>query len=163
MVCRSVPAFLALLLVIVDGDVAKPPPLLLSKEELIHTRHDHPPLDKTADPAYPTSKFSSLMTSPCRPEDDGYFGSTVGTPLVMGYMFELETRSFQKLDLVLEALNENLADTIISGVFPRVCDPERGTAEARTKVSGFHFTTEKLDMRGTWTTCNVNCAWSRPH
>lgn len=125
--------------------------ILFSTEELKVLRHEHPPVDRDADPSYPVTEYSALMHSPCHPELDGYFGSTSGDPVVMRYTFELEATTFDHLDTALEALNQRVMDSVLAGVFPGVCDPDRPSitdVEISTKVTGFFFSPESLSLSG---------------
>jgi hypothetical protein len=51
-------------------------------------------------------KFMALMKSPCRPEYDGYFGATHGTPVELQYGFRLETMPLSSIMDMLDVIED---------------------------------------------------------
>ena len=95
-------------------------------------------------------KFMALMKSPCRPEKDGYFGSTYGHyPYSIEYGFQIETVPNSKLTEVITAVDDYIVDEILTNIYPAMCGYRRrrgrsliesGTATTHSgRPGGFHF------------------------
>jgi hypothetical protein len=93
---------------------------------LLDARHNQPPDPKPANQNFPITKFSDLMQSTCRPETCGYFGSTAGNPAVIEYGFQLETTLFADITQILEAIEEQVIDTLLAKTFPDICSGNGG-------------------------------------
>jgi hypothetical protein len=113
-------------------------------------RHNIPPIQKHAQISYPTSQESADMISPCKPERDGYFGSTSGHPTMIQYGFELESIINRSADITdaLDAIREHVIDVILSYSFPTICPWNRDLTAPTGRnhhsytidsVTGFHF------------------------
>ena len=98
-------------------------------------------------------KFMALMNSPCRPEKDGYFGSTYGHyPYSIKYGFQIETVPNARITQVIEAIDDYIADEVLTNVFPGMCGYRRNRDRDRRQLNsgsgragGFHFgTTQEL-------------------
>lgn len=81
-------------------------------------------------PTYDTTQLQ-FMSSPCRPETDGYFGSTSGTPLDIQFGFELETEDEENVEFLLEEIQEQVVDIVLSTTFPSLCGYRRRQERAR--------------------------------
>ena len=92
----------------------------------------------------------ALMKSPCRPEKDGYFGSTYGHyPYSIEYGFQIETLPNSKLTEVITAIDDYIVDEILTNIYPAMCGYRRrrgrsliesGTATTHSgRPGGFHF------------------------
>ena len=98
------------------------------------------------------------MISPCKPERDGYFGSTSGNPTMIQYGFEIESIINRSADITdaLDAIRERVMDVILSYSFPTICTLDRdlsttnGSSSSSNNnrtilsfkidsVTGFHF------------------------
>jgi hypothetical protein len=91
--------------------------------DLARQRHNRPPIQKHAQIMYPVSHESEYMLSPCKPESDGYFGSTSGVATVLQYGFEMESsRNTVNIGDALDTIGEYVIDTIVSSTFPSVCN-----------------------------------------
>eukprot|EP00977_Amphora_coffeiformis_P012560 scaffold3132_cov158-Amphora_coffeaeformis.AAC.5 len=108
-------------------------------------------MDVTADTSYPKTEMSALMQSPCRPEENGYFGATYGIPSKLFYEFEIEFRHGTELSQAIMVIEEHLMDVVLSVSFPSICSyegdgrpPAKKTQDA--VISGFRFGREELDM-----------------
>jgi hypothetical protein len=77
-------------------------------------------LNVEAESTYDRS-FMSLMKSACRPEPDGYFGSTYGQALTLEYGFKLETQPLASITEVLDAVDDYIVDATLSNAFPQMC------------------------------------------
>lgn len=108
-------------------------------------------MERTADESYPTTAISELMQSPCRPEEDGYFGATYGVPSKLVYEFEMEAMRGSKEEEALLVIEEHLMDMVLAVTFPTICSfkgdglpPAKKTQDV--VITGFKFGREKLDM-----------------
>jgi hypothetical protein len=147
--CRStaLAAIGCIILFISKVTTAEPDYDTTSREQ----RHNIPPARKHAQILYPQSLESADMISPCKPERDGYFGSTSGNPTVIQYGFEIESIIHGSTDIAdaLDAIRERMMDVILSYTFPTICTLDRDlstTNSNRTsliykidKVTGFLF------------------------
>ncbi|GKZ01352.1 hypothetical protein MPSEU_001086200 [Mayamaea pseudoterrestris] len=98
---------------------------------LLKERHDFPPKAKPIKKGEVVTKYSHLMSETmCRPQENGYFGSTAGIPMVLEYGFELESTLFANIDQVLDAINQYVETQILSRAFSSICGMERRLAEA---------------------------------
>ena len=109
-------------------------------------------MDMMAELYYPRTEISELMQSPCRPEENGYFGATSGSPSKITYEFEVEARENANLDQTVTVIQEHLMDVVLSVTFPTICSYEgdgRPPAQAqRTEnvvITGFRFGREEFD------------------
>lgn len=117
--------------------------------------HKSKPHERNVVPLYDTTQLQ-FMSSPCRPENDGYFGSTSGTPLEIQFGFELETEDEENVEFLLEEIQEQVVDVVLSTTFPNLCGyrrRERGRhlmrglstlssesqLKAKPRTTGFHF------------------------
>lgn len=102
------------------------------------------------------------MSSPCRPEYDGYFGSTSGTPFEIQYGFEMETEDEQNVDYLLEEIHEQIIDVVLSNSFPNLCGFRRrelqennvrglstreSQLKAKPRTTGFRFGKDLKDRQ----------------
>lgn len=94
--------------------------------------HNPPPPIRTADVMSSFDKsILSLMSSPCRPEADGYFGSTSGIPLDIQFGFEMETEDEENVEYLLDEIQEQIIDVALSSAFPNLCGFRRRKERAR--------------------------------
>ena len=108
-------------------------------------------MDVTALAAYPLTEMSALMQSPCRPEENGYFGATYGIPSKIGYEFEVEARPGANLEQAVLVVQEHLMDVTLSITFPTICSYEGDGKPPAKKtqdvvITGFRFGREELDL-----------------
>ena len=89
------------------------------------------------------TNFMALMESPCRPEFDGYFGSTSGEPLEVQYGFKLETPPLSSIMDLLDVVEDRIVDSILVHSFPSQCGYRRRlqqqSRELSSAASGFRF------------------------
>jgi hypothetical protein len=96
-------------------------------------------LDVEATATY-NSEFMALMNTACRPETDGYFGSTYGQPLTLEYGFKLETQPLASITEILDAVDDYVVDATLSNSFPQMCGyRRRQLARELGRASGFWF------------------------
>jgi hypothetical protein len=128
----------------------------------IEERHSTPPPDHDANPEFPQTKATLLMKTPCRPEVDGYFGGTYGRPVLLQYGFLMETSIHGDIDTALQAIDEFVMDTILSNVFPEVCDSQRrlNSVAEKGRATGFKFNSETIDMDRKFRDSATNCECS---
>jgi len=116
--------------------------------------HNLPPPERNTNPAqtydYDNSKYKLMEHTPCRPENDGYFGSTSGEkPLDLQYGFEMESNygdemngdSRIKDDELLQAMQEHIIEQVLIKFFPDLC----GYRRRATKTSSAE-NTETIEM-----------------
>jgi hypothetical protein len=70
-------------------------------------------------------KFMALMSSPCRPEYDGFFGATSGEPTRIRYGFQLEVQPFSVIMDILDVIEDRIVDSILMNTFPEMCGLRR--------------------------------------
>jgi hypothetical protein len=109
---------------------------------LADIRHKPPLLDRSAD--YSEFSESSLLTTPCSPEEDGFFGGTFGQPVEFQYVFEMEISSDGETSKALDAIRNHVVDAVVIDTFPQLCGATRrrlGEIELtqRSKITGFRF------------------------
>ena len=121
--------------------------------------------ERNVDPTNYDTTLLQKMSSPCRPEYDGYFGSTSGVPFEIQYGFEMETEDEQNVDYLLEEIHEQIIDVVLSSSFPNLCgfrrrelggkrggDRSLSTREsqlkAKPRTTGFKFGTSLKERRG---------------
>jgi hypothetical protein len=111
-------------------------PATAETRELRH-EDNQSPKEKNVDSAemYDTN-LMSLMQSPCRPERDGFFGSTSGEPIELEYGFKLEMMPLAPFRNIMEAVTETLVDEVLATSFPQVCGFRR---RKLGRASGFWF------------------------
>lgn len=126
---------------------------LTNVHSMLEARHGSTSIgmDMMALMAYPRTETSLLMQSPCRPEEDGYFGATYGIPSKILYEFEMETRAGADIDYAVEIVQEHLMDVVLSVTFPSICSYEGDGRPPAKKtqdvvITGFRFGREELDM-----------------
>ena len=128
-------------------------PTGLNVHAMLEARHGSTSrgMDMTAQMAYPHTELSALMQSPCRPEENGYFGATYGIPSKILYEFEMEARRGAEMDHAVAVVQEHLMDVILSVTFPTICSYEGDGRPPAKKtqdvvVTGFRFGREEIDM-----------------
>jgi hypothetical protein len=111
-------------------------------------RHSVPPPDQVADKKFPSTDKTLLMSTPCHPEADGYFGGTSGQPVTLKYGFLMETAMHGDIHTALQAIDEFVMDSILSKTFPEVCGDRRRLSEINEsgRATGFKFESEAIDM-----------------
>ena len=108
------------------------------QNSLLRHYADAAPKEYTVDPAETyNTKFMALMKSPCRPELDGYFGSTYGTPVEIQYGFKMETQPLAPISAILSAIDDNVVDNILMTTFPTMCGYSRRSLAGH--ATGFWF------------------------
>jgi len=70
-------------------------------------------------------KFMALMSSPCRPEEDGFFGATSGEPTRIQYGFQFEVKPFSVIMDILDVIEDKIVDSILMNTFPEMCGLRR--------------------------------------
>ena len=93
----------------------------MAAQRMASQRHNVPPPNKSAEMEYPAGTESALMLSPCRPETDGYFGSTYGDPVILQYAFEMESSINADISEALDTVREQVMDVTVASTFPAVC------------------------------------------
>lgn len=94
--------------------------------------------------------FMKDMKSSCRPEKDGYFGSTYGEPVRLTYGFRIETKPLSSIVDMIDLIEDRIVDSVLSKAFPTLC----GYAGRRLntgRASGFRFL--KIVGKGTNSWC----------
>eukprot|EP00934_Nitzschia_sp_Nitz4_P005784 Nitzschia sp. Nitz4//scaffold3_size479765//117354//118498//NITZ4_000050-RA/size479765-augustus-gene-0.29-mRNA-1//-1//CDS//3329550608//5774//frame0 len=110
-------------------------------------------LDVDASTTY-NENFMKQMESPCRPETDGYFGSTYGEPVEVTYGFKVELEPLSSILEVLDVVEDKIVDAVLANAFPDVCG--FNTGRRLTSASGFRFFTFKEVATCTPTESAVN-------
>jgi len=87
------------------------------------------------------------MQSPCRPEDDGFFGATAGVPVIVTYQFRLEAEPLASVVKLLDTVADKLIDGVLSSEFPAMCGFRRRRLDGHS-ASGFRFFS--FQEVGTW-------------
>lgn len=82
--------------------------------------------------------FMKDMYSSCRPEKDGYFGSTYGEPVRLTYGFRLETKPLSSIVDMIDLVEDRIVDSILSKSFPNLCG-FAGRRLTEGRASGFRF------------------------
>lgn len=125
----------------------------LNVNEMLKARHGSSArgMDITADTSYPRTEMSALMQSPCRPEENGYFGATYGIPSKLYYEFEIESRRGTDLSQAILVVEEHLMDVVLAVTFPTICSYEGDGRPPAKKdqdvvITGFRFGREELDL-----------------
>ena len=128
-------------------------PPKLNVHAMLEARHGSTArgMDVTADTSYPRTELSELMQSPCRPEENGYFGATYGIASKLFYEFEIESRRGTELSQAIMVIEEHLMDVVLAVTFPTICSYEGDGRPPAKKtqdvvISGFRFGREELDM-----------------
>lgn len=140
-------------------------PSSLDVEAMLKARHGSSAssLDVEADRAYPVTQISALMQSPCRPEENGYFGGTSGFPNKIFYDFEIETRSGADIGQAVLVVQEHLMDVLLALTFPSVCSfdgdgPPPELPKQQVGITGYRFGREPLDLsRKQWSGMGAEC------
>jgi len=70
-------------------------------------------------------KFMALMSSPCRPEYDGFFGATSGDPIRIQYGFKVEVEPLSAIMDILDTIEDKIVDSILQSSFPEMCGLHR--------------------------------------
>jgi hypothetical protein len=102
----------------------------LSRRRLDMSFHTSRAAERDVEPMFDTTQFQ-FMASPCRPEMDGFFGSTSGTPMEIQFGFEMETEDEDNVESLLEEIEEQIIDVVLSAAFPNLCGYRRRQARAR--------------------------------
>ena len=90
-------------------------------------------------------KFMTLMNSPCRPELDGFFGATSGDAIRVEYQFRVEVPPLSAIMDILDAIEDNVVDSILQSSFPEMCglgrteNFETSSLQTHGHPSGFRF------------------------
>jgi len=87
--------------------------------------------------------FMKDMFSSCRPEKDGYFGSTYGEPVRLTYGFRIETKPLSSIVDMIDLVEDRIVDNILSKSFPNLCGfggyGGRRELTSKGRASGFRF------------------------
>ena len=91
-----------------------------------HETYEEPPkeIDVEAKATYDEG-YMALMRSPCRPEHDGYFGSTSRQPIEIQYGFQMETTPLAHIQGILEVVEDFVVDEVLVNIFPHMCGYRR--------------------------------------
>lgn len=71
-------------------------------------------------------QFMTLMSSKCRPETDGFFGSTSGDKVHIQYGFKVEVQPLSAIMDILDAIEEKVVDSVLQSSFPAMCGLHQG-------------------------------------
>lgn len=82
--------------------------------------------------------FMKDMRSSCRPENDGYFGSTYDEPVRLTYGFRIETKPLSSIVDMIDLVEDKIVDSILSQSFPNLCGFS-GRRLSQSRASGFRF------------------------
>ncbi|CAJ1894733.1 unnamed protein product [Cylindrotheca closterium] len=82
--------------------------------------------------------FMKDMFSSCRPEKDGYFGSTYGEPVRLTYGFRIETKPLSSIVDMIDLVEDRIVDNVLSQSFPNLCG-FGGRRLNKGRASGFRF------------------------
>ena len=131
---------------------------------MLQARHGSTALgmDVAADKEYPRSELSALMQSPCRPEENGYFGATSGIPSKITYRYDIEAKPGTDINHASLIVEEHLMDMVLSVTFPSVCSFEGdGRPPAKRTddvvITGFRFGREVGVSRCKYLLSQNNC------
>ncbi|CAB9517226.1 expressed unknown protein [Seminavis robusta] len=102
--------------------------------------------ERNVKPMYDMTQLQ-YMSSPCRPETDGYFGSTSGTPLEIQFGFELETEDEDPVEFLLEEIQEQVVDVVLSTTFPNLCGFRRRERERHLSMRGLSSQESQLKAK----------------
>lgn len=83
-------------------------------------------------------EFMKDMRSSCRPEKDGYFGSTYGEPVRLTYGFHIEIKPLTSIVDMIDLVEDRIVDSILSKSFPNLCG-FAGRRLSEGRASGFRF------------------------
>mmetsp|Transcript_29109 Transcript_29109/g.32667 ORF Transcript_29109/g.32667 Transcript_29109/m.32667 type:complete len:351 (+) Transcript_29109:169-1221(+) len=83
-------------------------------------------------------KFMALMSSPCRPEKDGFFGATSGEPTRIQYGFQFEVKPFSVIMDILDVIEDKIVDSILMNTFPKMCGLRRTRRVEESPLEIFH-------------------------
>lgn len=83
-------------------------------------------------------EFMKDMHSTCRPETDGFFGSTYGEPVRLSYGFRIETKPLSSIVDMIDLVEDRIVDEILSKSFPNLCS-FGGRRLSEGRASGFRF------------------------
>lgn len=113
---------------------------MASRELTRHTTGNAPEeLNVNAKDTFNTD-FMKDMFSSCRPEKDGYFGSTYGEPVRLSYGFRIETKPLSSIVDMIDLVEDRIVDKILSESFPNLCGFGGGGRRLNQKgASGFRF------------------------
>lgn len=84
-----------------------------------------------------TLRNSYFAAKFCAPDDNGYYGSTMGKPYVIHFGFEAETAPGADVDEVKNAVHEAIETALLTTFFPTMCQVNGIPYDS--KVTGFHF------------------------
>jgi len=94
--------------------------LVETEEKEFHIRNT--PKEINVDPRSTyDEKFMALMSSPCRPEYDGFFGATSGDPIRIQYGFQLEVQPLSAIMDILDSIEDKIVDSVLQSSFPEMC------------------------------------------
>ena len=81
------------------------------------------------------------MHSACRPEEDGYFGSTYGNSRKLHFGFRVETKPLSSIMEVLDLVEDRIVDSVLSESFPEICGfgGRRKLTSGLIRATGFKF------------------------
>jgi hypothetical protein len=103
-----------------DDAVRKLGKILDNGEEIVELHKGPKEIDVDPESTY-NHKFMALMNSPCRPETDGYFGSTAGQATRIQYGFRLEVQPLSQIMDLLDIIEDRIVDSILMNAFPKMC------------------------------------------
>lgn len=85
--------------------------------------------------------FMKKMHSACRPEEDGYFGSTYGNSRKLHFGFRVETKPLSSIMEVLDLVEDRIVDSVLSESFPEICGfgGRRKLTSGLIRATGFRF------------------------
>ena len=86
--------------------------------------------------------FMKDMHSTCRPEKDGFFGSTYGDARKLTYGFRLEMEPLASKEEMLDLIEDRIVDNILSETFPEICGFHRRrelSAIDAIRATGYRF------------------------
>lgn len=89
-----------------------------------------------------TLRSSYYTTKYCSPDENGYYGSTMGTPYEIIFGFEAETAPNADVENVVSVIHESVETALLTTFFPTMC--QKGTEPYDSHVSGFHFDPESV-------------------
>jgi len=73
----------------------------------------------------------------CSPDENGYYGSTMGTPHEIIFGFEAETAPNADVDDVVNVIHESVVTALLNTFFPTMCRKAKEPYDSH--VTGFHF------------------------
>ena len=92
------------------------------------------------------SLIMPLMKTPCRPEYNGYFGGTGGTPVELQYGFYVEATPLGQIQNIIDSVKERIMDEILSRSYPSVCGYVDSTYRDNDEFDGSQRKTKKKGL-----------------